>query len=271
LDFIEVRIRGEVPLDVNSDYLSFGDKRIDSSLCIERGTMTMFFGPPFTGKTSFCLSASITEAMKGHQVMYLDSESGVSPIRVKKMLSARGLDIDGIKGHFKLLRTRSLREILGYAGYAIKNGFGLVVIDSISRPYLIETRRGKEDEIEMDLYNALVELQEEAIDEGTTILIVSEVRRRRDISRLEEFDPHDFLFLDNTPWPITTLGSLAKNAVGLIIVRNRRFAFIERHLSKPSIYEDTKYIEFEITDSGVKYISDVELNGSSISYRIVLD
>ena len=267
---IDVKMRGEISFDSEVSYLSFGDSKLDEELSIERGSTVMFFGAPFTGKTSFCISASIAEIINEGKVFYIDSEGGVSPARIRRIAKAKHIDLERLVERLKLIRVRNLKELLGYAGYAIRSGYDLVIMDSISRPYLVELKRHNSDELEMDVYTALIELQEEAMDNETSVIVVSEVRRKRNVNELKDFDPHDMLFLDDTPWPISTLGSVAKNAIGLIIVKKRRFAFIERHLSRPSIYEDMKYIEFRITDQGVKYVGEVDISSSSISYRVNL-
>ncbi len=267
----DIKLDGEVDLEVEeNDILRVGDPKLDEAFSLERGTSILIFGPPFTGKTTLALTISINEIKESRgRVFYIDTENGVSPYRVKAMLNSHGISLQESKFKLKLLRVFSLREALGYASYAIKNDFSLIVIDSLSRLFYIEAHKHNETEVSEVIYNALNELQKEAYERNSTIIITSESKDVEEQTLdLESLNPHQLLALHKYPWPLTSLGSLAKIAVGLIMLKGRRYAFIERHRSKPSVYEDLRYYEFCISNEGIKYVGSVEFIGSKVAYKV---
>ena len=269
LSIENLRLEGEVDLTEEDMVVDIGDPVLTDALFIERGILTLIFGHAFTGKTTLALAASINEAANAGRVFYIDTENGVSPARVRKLLSARGITLDAIKGKLKLIRAFELREVLGYAGYAMKMRYSLIVIDSISRVYLAESRKRDREEVAHDIYVALNDLQRRAAEEGATIILTSETcKKQPSVVDLEGLNPHQLLALNESPWPMEALGSLAKIAIGLLIVNGRRYAYVERHRSKPSIYEDLRYYEFKIVESGLKYVGSVEFMGSKVAYRV---
>lgn len=59
----------------------------------EKGIVTMIAGPPGSGKTNMTVLAACSQAKKGNKVIFIDTERGFSPDRVKQIIGENYLDI----------------------------------------------------------------------------------------------------------------------------------------------------------------------------------
>jgi len=250
---LKVYLKGEVDLKEEIDFLSTGIPEVDRFIELPYGSTSMFFGPPFSGKTAFCLSIAINETIKGKRVLYIDTENGVFPARIRRMIENR---TSTSLENFKLLKLYTLNEILKIAAGTL-NGYDVVIIDSFSRPFLKDLHARSKRELEekyqqrmLKVYDVLTDIASVVYDENKSLILVSEIKKikklgsRRDIKLL------------NFDLPFANLLYLAKNAYGLVIYDEARILFIDRHQFKPSFYEDPKVLVFEIEDKGIKYVKE---------------
>jgi len=105
----------------------------------ETGIITMVAGPPGSGKTNFALLAACSQAKKKHKVIFIDSEGGFSPDRVKQIV---GEDYEEILKNILLLEPKSFEEQKKIFEKLLenvkKNHVGLIVVDSMAMLYRLE-------------------------------------------------------------------------------------------------------------------------------------
>jgi len=264
---IEVRLKGEVDLNSEGEEgLSTGDKNIDDFLNLSRNSVTLIFGPAFVGKTTLGLSLSLTEVSRGNRVLYVDTESGVFIRRIRALCRARGVDYSLLKERFKLLKLYELKDVLDILDYSLKYNFDLVVLDSLSRPFLKELHaptlselKEKYDTLSSEVYFKIADFLRDSQDKGSSLIIISEIR----LPSKEE--KKEFYLL---PLPFPQLSTIAKNAIGIFMRDGRRFMYVERHAFQPSIYEKPVLLEFTITDRGVKYLGLAEISKDKIYHHV---
>ncbi len=250
---LKVYLKGEVDLEKEAEFLSTGVPEIDGFLEIPYGSTSMFFGPPFSGKTAFCLSIALSEAVKGKKVLYIDTENGVFPARVLRMAENRNFpNLD----NFKLLKIYTLNEVLKTAASSLDR-YDIVIIDSFSRPFLKDLHAKSREELEekyhqrlLEVYDVLTDAAGVIYNKSKSLILVSEIKRIRKLKTKRDIK------LLNFDLPFANLLYLAKNAYGLVVYDGMRVLFIDRHQFKPSFYENLRILVFEIEDGGVKYVKE---------------
>ncbi|RLE77992.1 MAG: hypothetical protein DRJ39_02065 [Thermoprotei archaeon] len=250
---LKIYVKGEVDLDRTPDFMSTGVPEIDDFLKISYGTVSMFFGTPFSGKTTICLSIALNELAKNKKVLYIDSENGVFPSRIHQMASRSKI---GNLNNLKLLKLYSLNEVLKYAKNFMNN-YDIVIIDSFSRPFLKSLHARSTRELEekyqeklVKSYDILTDLAGQVYSENKSLILVSEIKK---IKRLKS--KKDLKML-NFELPFANILFLAKNAYGVVVYDDTRVLYIDRHLFKPSFYEDGRVLVFEINDEGLEYVKE---------------
>ncbi len=118
----------------------------------EAGIITMIAGPPGSGKTNFVLLAACSQARKGAKVIFIDTEGGFSPERVKQI---SGDDYQEILKNILLLEPTTFEEqkklFLKLSEQAKKENIGLIVVDGMAMHYRLElgsvkSKESKDDE-----------------------------------------------------------------------------------------------------------------------------
>ena len=67
----------------------------------------IFWGPPGSGKTNFCILVSCSQAKKKNKVIYIDTEGGFSSERVKQMA---GEGYEEVLGNILLMEPTDFDE-----------------------------------------------------------------------------------------------------------------------------------------------------------------
>ncbi|MBI4173529.1 MAG: DNA repair and recombination protein RadB [Candidatus Aenigmarchaeota archaeon] len=105
---------------------------------LEKSAITNFFGGPGSGKTNFCLLATMACLKNGGRVVYIDTEGGFSVERFGQLCAAAKLDQDQALENIELLEPKTFEEQRA----AIKSLDGkkanLVIVDSIVALYRLE-------------------------------------------------------------------------------------------------------------------------------------
>ncbi len=100
---------------------------------IEEGAITNFYGPPGVGKTNLCILAMLECVRKGGRVVYIDTEGGLSPERIRQ-ISTGG----GVFEKLILIEPKTFEE----QGVVIKNlenqDFDMLVLDSAVALYRLK-------------------------------------------------------------------------------------------------------------------------------------
>lgn len=103
-----------------------------------RDTITCFYGPPASGKTTISLIYIVACLKEGKKVLYVDTEGGFSIERLKQ-LGGEELNLENLIV-FKPKNFEDQKKIIASLSKEIKNGktIGLVVIDSLVMLYRLK-------------------------------------------------------------------------------------------------------------------------------------
>ena len=216
----------------------------------EKGVITMIAGPPASGKTNFVLLAACSQSRKGNKIIFVDTEGGFSPERVKQVVGESYEDI--LKNIF-LLEPTSFEEQKRIFSRLLnrvkKENIGLIVIDGMAMLYRLElgdANREKDDdkvkEINREVAKQMRILAEISRKQNLPILITNQVYRG---------------FLSEEEWkkgvkPETNIvgGDLfkywSKTIIELRLDNGRRKAILLKHRSMPK-----KEISFDIKNKGI--------------------
>lgn len=201
---------------------------------IESGVITNVYGLPGAGKTNFALQASVSCIRQGKKVIYIDTESGLSPERffqmknteedLKKILIIKPLDFKSQSDVIKGLETLIAKEKAG-----------LVVVDSIVGLYRVAAHGEKRSEANQELTCQFVALAQLAEKLKIPVLVTNQVYAVFDSDEIE------LVGKDLPKYYCKTLIYIEKKGSG------RRRATITKHRHRP---EDS-FAEFEIRDEGL--------------------
>ncbi|MFC1691139.1 DNA repair and recombination protein RadB [Nanoarchaeota archaeon] len=204
----------------------------------ENDVITTIYGPAGTGKTNFCIAASIQAAKNGKKVIYIDSEGGFSVERFKQMINGSGEKEEIINNiiFYKPTTFEEQRETFEKLKEAVNENTGLIVFDSVAMLYRLEV--GKTDDI--------VSVNREL---GQQIASLTEITRKNNIPILLTNQVYsDFENPDN----VKLVGGdiLKYGSKSLIELKNlhsnKRGAILKKHRSLPK-----KEIAFEIKEEGL--------------------
>jgi len=117
----------------------------------ESGVITMIAGPPGSGKTNFAMLAACSQAKKGKKILFIDTEGGFSPERVRQII---GEDYKDILKNIFLLEPKSFdeqkKDFLKLLDRVKKEYVSLIIIDGMAMLYRLELGdaiTGKENEM----------------------------------------------------------------------------------------------------------------------------
>lgn len=135
---------------MDNNKVSSGSKIIDSLLegGYECDIVTTVYGPAGSGKTNLCLIASRDVAKTGKKVLFVDSEGGFSVERLRQICNDNDIEFRDVMENMLFLRPTSFEEQesdIKKLKEIVREGIGLIVIDTISMHYRLEL--GKNDEV----------------------------------------------------------------------------------------------------------------------------
>jgi DNA repair protein RadB len=108
---------------------------------LEPGALTTLYGAPGTGKTNLCLLAAVECARRGGKVVYMDTEGGFSPERVRQITNSHQAVMERTvlsePGNFRE-QGRVIREL-------DRHQAGLFIVDSMVAMYRLEYAEKSED------------------------------------------------------------------------------------------------------------------------------
>ncbi len=117
----------------------------------ERGVITMIAGPPASGKTNFTTLAACGVAKKGSRVIFIDTEGGFSPERVKQITGENHKEI--LKNILILnpVNFEEQKEIFEKLLARVKKEHaGLIIVDGMAMLYRLELGEALQDVKEKD-------------------------------------------------------------------------------------------------------------------------
>ena len=108
---------------------------------LENKAVTNIFGAPGTGKTNICIMATLDCVSRGGKVVYIDTEGGFSPERLKQLTS----DCDNVYRRLEIIEPKTFEE----QGMVIRKlgsmGTNMIIVDSMVALYRLEYSEEKKD------------------------------------------------------------------------------------------------------------------------------
>lgn len=202
----------------------------------ESDVVTTIYGPAGSGKTLFCILASIEAVKEGKKVIYIDTEGGFSFERIKQIDD----DYDLLLKHIIFLKPTNFEEqkdVFEKLRDLATKDIGLIIVDSISMLYRIELGKGEA------VYNTNKEL-------GLQISYLSEIARKKNIPVLLTNQVYADFEVKNKVKMVG--GDLLKYGSKCLIElkkeNDKRIISLIKHRS----IKEGKEIMFEIVNKGVK-------------------
>lgn len=216
----------------------------------ESKVITMLAGPPGSGKTNFCILVACSQAKKGNKVIFIDTEGGFSPDRVRQIV---GDNYEDILKNILLLEPKSFKEqekiFKNLLENVKKENVSLIVIDGMAMLYRLElgdAANGGESAnikgVNMEVANQMRDLAEISRNQGIPVIITNQVYKEF----LSEKD-----FKKGKKAGINIVGGdlfkyWSKCIVELDVDGNKRRAILVKHRSLPR-----QSMLFEIRDAGI--------------------
>jgi len=157
-----------------------GSRTIDRFLGggIPSGNISLVYGEPETGKTTFAIQCSVNCALQGVKTLFVDCDGSFA---IQRLVQVASDDFDKIADRIILMKPKDFHEqaevIERLAEYASK-GFGLVVFDTITSLYRLKVAQSpsRTFELNRDLNRQLATLAQYARTQKTAVLLASQVR-----------------------------------------------------------------------------------------------
>jgi DNA repair protein RadB len=216
----------------------------------EKGIITMIAGSPGSGKTNFAILASSSLAKKGEKVIFIDTEGGFSPERVKQIA---GEEFENVLKNILLLQPKSFedqKKIFQKLLDTIKKEYvGLIVVDGMAMLYRLElgdsVKLGDTDQIRSinrEVAKQMRILAEIASSQNLPVIITNQVYK--EFLSEEDFKAGKKADLNIVGGDLFKYWS--KCIIEIYVEGNKRKAVLLKHRSMPQ-----KEIEFIIKDKGI--------------------
>lgn len=139
----------------------------------ECGVISVIYGPPGSGKTNFCMQATVSQAKKGKKVIYLDSEGGFSSDRIKQLVGENSKEVLENIMLLNPVNFTEQEEVFSNLLKYVKEGVSLIVIDGMTMLYRLDFADAKEQNLElMRKVNSALAKQ---------MRVLAEIARKREI------------------------------------------------------------------------------------------
>ncbi len=202
--------------------------------------ITVLYGSAGSGKTNFCMLASVSQAKKGNKVIFIDTEGGFSIERVKQLTGSSEECEKVLKNIFLLKPTNfeEQKEAFKKLSQYLKDEISLIIVDGITILYRLDfaAARGKNindmQKINTELVNQLKTLAEIARKRGIPVVVTNQIYKWEEERRMVGGD---------------ILNYWAKCLIEIVNENGKRTAYLRKHRSLPE-----KNFDFQIINSGIK-------------------
>ena len=201
---------------------------------IERGAITNFYGPPGVGKTNICILAALECVKSGGRVVYIDTEGGLSPERIKQISMG-----DDVFEKLILIEPKTFEE----QGVIINNleaqDFDMLILDSSVALYRLKCADPTKETLEA---NKELSVQ---------LSVLSNIARKKKIPVI--ITAHTFKNWDTGENQIIGGDSVRYWSKSIVFIEHtgkmsERKATIVKHRSIP----EGKSVKFEIVQEGIR-------------------
>lgn len=204
----------------------------------ENGIITSVSGGSGCGKTNFCLLAAVSQAKKGNNVIYIDTEGGFSSERVRQMA---GEDFESVLERIFILKPTSFeeqkvsfKELLKH----LKDNVSLIIVDGMTMLYRLDFASAKEKGLD-----AIQDINSEL---ARQMRILAEIARKQDLPVIVTNQVYNWNG-DSRTIAGDIMKYWSKCWIELVQEDGRRIAFLRKHRSLPE-----KKFEFQIVDEGIR-------------------
>jgi len=220
----------------------------------DKDIITTIYGPAGSGKTNFCILASVSAAKKDGKVIFIDTEGGFSAERLKQLCSDEK-DLEKVLKNILLLKpttfneqeeafTKLLREL--------RNGkeISLIVVDGMTMLYRLELAEARKE-------NNLQKIDAINSNLAKQMRILAEIARKKNIPVIAtnqiyyEFLSDEEMQAGKERHASMVGGDIMKYWSKCIIElkneRGKRKAILKKHRYLPE-----KELNFEIYDGGIR-------------------
>ncbi len=204
--------------------ISTGIKCIDSHIGgIQPGTITLIYGEPETGKSTFALQCAVQCALQTLKVLYVDCDNTFSPKRLSQL---SGEHFDEVAERIVLVKPRDFKEqtvfIDHIEDYSVN--VGLVIIDTFTSLYGAKVSEipSKGFTVNRELNRQLAILAQAVKTKKIPVILTSQVRSmiseqssdvRPVATRVLKFWAENIIALKPTPYPQTIKAVIEKTRV----------------------------------------------------------
>ncbi len=229
-------------------FISSGSIVIDE-LCngIETDVVSTIYGPAGSGKSNFCILASVEVVLSGKKVIYIDTDGSFSVERLKQICSARNVEPKDILEQMTFYRPVNFDEqkaVFDKLRSGVSEHIGLIVVDSIAMLYRLEIGKNAEEvyDINRELGRQISYLSEIARKKRIPIFLTNQVYSSFDEKNKVQMVGGDILKYSS------------KCLIELQAYKSVKKAILKRHRSLPQ----GRTVLFTITMSGVELEKDQE-------------
>ena len=204
----------------------------------DKDIITTIYGPAGSGKTNFCILASVSQAKKGNKVVFMDTEGGFSVERIKQIVPD---DYENVLKNILLLKPTNFSEqkkdfekLLEHLDKEVS----LIVVDGMTILYRLDFAGAREkDDREVRKINSELARQ---------LRILAEIARKRNIPVIVTNQVYNW---ENAKKMVggDILTYWGKCLIELANERGKRVAYLRKHRSLPE-----KELEFQIVNMGIK-------------------
>jgi len=218
----------------------------------ETDIITTIYGPAGSGKTNFCIIASVSQAKKGNKVIFIDTEGGFSVERFRQIAGENSQE--AIKNIFLLQPTNFEEQKKAFLSMLKelreKGDIGLIVVDGMTMLYRLELAEAIQSKNEEQIHSINSELAKQ-------MRILAEMARKKNIPIIiTNQGYHEFLseeeIKSGKKKQFQMVGGdilkyWSKCIIELQNERGKRKLVLKKHRSLPE-----KEMEFEIIREGIK-------------------
>jgi len=227
----------------------------------EKDIITTIYGPAGSGKTNFCLLASVSQAKKNNKIIFIDTEGGFSVERTRQLVGEDKEEIKRILKNIILLKPTSFDEqekafntlLKEIQKQKSKQQIGLIVVDGMTMLYRLKLAEAREKEA-IDRENEIKKINSKLAKQ---MRILAEIARKKEIPVIvtnqvySEFLSEEELRAGKVKGVSMVGGDIlkywSKCIIELKIERNKKKAVLRKHRSLRE-----KSLDFEIVDRGVR-------------------